>query len=72
MNAVDDPKSKPDNPPWVCVEVKFVKKLDLIPLAALRDAPALAEMRILQRGNRLSITPVTDAEWEYITTQLAK
>ena len=67
-----DPKSKPDNPLWVCVEVKFVKKLDLIPLAALRETPALAEMRILQRGNRLSITSVSDAEWEYITTKLAK
>ena len=67
-----DPKSKPENPLWVCVEVKFVKKLDLIPLPALRETPALAEMRILQRGNRLSITPVSDAEWECITTKLVK
>ena len=57
-----DPKSKPDNPLWVCVEVAFVKKFELIPLAALRAAPELAEMRILQRGNRLSITPVSDDE----------
>ena len=41
--------------------------LALIPLATLGEAPALAEMRILQRGNRLSITPVSDAEWELIT-----
>ena len=67
-----DPKSKPENQLWVCVEVKFVKKLDLSPLAALRETPALAVMRILQRGNRLSITPVSDAEWECITTNLAK
>ena len=67
-----DPKSKPENPLWVCVEVKFVKKLKLIPLAALREAPTLSEMRILQRGNRLSITPVSVTEWEFITTQLAK
>ena len=66
-----DPKSKLDNPLWVCVEVKFVKKLDLIPLATLRETPALSEMRILQRGNRLSITPVSDAEWECLTTKLA-
>ena len=65
-----DPKSKPENPLWVCVEVKFVKTLALIPLAALRAAPELAEMRILQKGNRLSITPVSDAEWEFITTAL--
>ena len=67
-----DPKSKPDNPLWVCVEVAFVKKFELIPLAALRAAPELAEMRILQRGNRLSITPVSDDEWAFITKQLAK
>ena len=67
-----DPKSKPDNPLWVCVDVKFVKKLSLISLTALRETPALADMRILQRGNRLSITPVSDAEWACITTTLAK
>jgi predicted RNA-binding protein with PUA-like domain len=38
----------------------------------LRGAPELADMRILQRGNRLSITPVSDAEWEFITTKLAR
>ena len=65
-----DPKSKPENPLWVCVEVKFVKKFQLIALSALREAPALSDMRILQRGNRLSITPVSDAEWEYVTTNL--
>ena len=67
-----DPKSKPDNPLWICVEVAFVKTLPLISLPALRSAPELAEMRILQRGNRLSITPVSDAEWKFITTTLTK
>jgi predicted RNA-binding protein with PUA-like domain len=67
-----DPKSKPDNPLWACVEVKFVKTVALIPLAALRGARELADMRILQRGNRLSITPVSDAEWEFITSTLVK
>jgi predicted RNA-binding protein with PUA-like domain len=67
-----DPKSKPESPLWVCVEVAFVKKFKLVPLAALRAAPELAEMRILQRGNRLSITPVTDAEWNYVTSELMK
>ena len=67
-----DPKSKPENPLWVCVEVAFVKKFELIPLATLRSAAELAEMRILQRGNRLSITPVSDAEWGYISKTLAK
>ena len=71
-NSHFDPKSKPENPLWVCVEVAFVKKFDLVSLADLRAAPELSEMRVLQRGNRLSITPVTDAEWAYITTKLAK
>ena len=71
-NAHYDPKSKPDNPLWICVEVAFVKKTALVPLTTLRAAPELAEMRILQRGNRLSITPVADSEWAYITNNLLK
>ena len=71
-NAHYDPKSKPDSPLWICVEVAFVKKTALVPLAALRAAPELAEMRILQRGNRLSITPVADSEWAYINNNLLK
>jgi len=67
-----DPKSKPENPLWVCVEVSFVDSFNLIPLAELRAAPELAEMRILQRGNRLSITPVSDTEWKYINKHLVK
>ena len=67
-----DPKSKPENPLWVCVEVSFVDAFNLIPLAELRAAPELAEMRILQRGNRLSITPVSDGEWAYINKRLVK
>ena len=47
-----------------------MKKIKLIPLAALRAEPDLADMRILQRGNRLSITPVSDLEWNYITKSL--
>jgi predicted RNA-binding protein with PUA-like domain len=59
-----DAKSKPDNPRWIHVDVLLVRKLALIPLAALRQNPALAELRILQRGNRLSITPVEEGHWE--------
>ncbi len=54
------------NPRWFNVDVKFVKKTRLIPLQELREQPQLEEMRVLQRGNRLSITPVTPAEWKYI------
>jgi predicted RNA-binding protein with PUA-like domain len=46
--------------------VQLVKKFPLIPLATLRNTPALADLRILQRGNRLSITPVDEVHWERI------
>jgi predicted RNA-binding protein with PUA-like domain len=65
-----DPKSKRENPRWVHVDVQFVKKIRLIALAELRADPALADMRILQKGNRLSITPVTPAEWAAIESLL--
>ncbi len=47
------------------------RKIPLIPLATLRAHPELADMRVLAKGNRLSITPVTEAEWRFITTHLA-
>jgi predicted RNA-binding protein with PUA-like domain len=61
-----DPKSTPSNPRWLHVDVQLVRKLPLISLAALRDNPALADLRILQRGNRLSITPVDEGHWEEV------
>jgi predicted RNA-binding protein with PUA-like domain len=61
-----DPASKADNPRWLHVDVQLVRKLPLISLATLRAQPTLAELRILQRGNRLSITPVEDAHWQHI------
>ena len=61
-----DPRARPDAPRWVNVDVKFVKKTRLVSLAELRAQPELAQMRILQRGNRLSITPVDPKEWAFI------
>ncbi len=61
-----DPKSTPENPRWFNVEVKLVRKTRLISLKELRSYPALANMRILQKGNRLSITPIDPAEWAFI------
>jgi predicted RNA-binding protein with PUA-like domain len=66
-----DPKSQPNAPRWLHVDVQLVQKLPLISLAALRAHSALAELRILQRGNRLSITPVEEGHWKQIV-QLAK
>lgn len=61
-----DPKSTPKNPRWVNVDVKFVRKTRLLSLKELREYPELASLRILQRGNRLSITPVDPREWDFI------
>lgn len=66
-----DPKSTPDNPRWVNVDVGFVKKTRLMSIAELRQYPELANMRILAKGNRLSITPVDPAEWRFILGRLA-
>ena len=65
-----DPKSKRDAPRWLNVDVKLVKKTRLVPLAELRTQLALAKMRVLQRANRLSITPVDPKEWAYITEKM--
>jgi predicted RNA-binding protein with PUA-like domain len=61
-----DPKSMPAKPRWLQVDVQLVRKFPLIHLAQLRAEPKLAELRILQRGNRLSITPVEAAHWRVI------
>lgn len=65
-----DPKATPETPRWFNVDVQLVKKISFIPLAELRRYPELERMRILQRGNRLSITPLDPKEWKYIVTHL--
>jgi predicted RNA-binding protein with PUA-like domain len=65
-----DPKSSRDAPRWQLVDVKLVRKTRLLPLTELRAAPELATMIVLKRGNRLSITPVTDAEWQAVLARL--
>ncbi len=61
-----DPKSRKDDPRWVNVDVRALKKTRLVPLEELRSHKALAKMVTLRPGNRLSITPVTPAEWKFI------
>ncbi len=65
-----DPKARPDNPRWFHVDVRFRQKTRLLPLAEMRSYPELARMRILARGNRLSITPVDPDEWHFILAKL--
>ena len=66
-----DPKSTPEAPRWLHVDVRFVRKTRLLSLAEMRSEPALTQMRTLQSGNRLSITPVSAAEWTLILKLLA-
>ena len=62
-----DPGSSRDNPRWMLVDVKFVKKLGrVITLDELKNHPKIAGMTLLRKGNRLSVMPVDAAEWKYI------
>ena len=62
-----DPKSQPDKPRWFMVDVKFKTKFrQLIALQQLKRYPELADMVILRKGNRLSVTPVTHQQWQFI------
>jgi predicted RNA-binding protein with PUA-like domain len=62
-----DPKSKPDNPAWVMVDVKFVRKLKrVIGLQELKAEPRLEGFALVRRGNRLSVMPVTKQQWDII------
>jgi predicted RNA-binding protein with PUA-like domain len=65
-----DAKSTRDKPRWVQIDVQLVHKTRLLPLAEMRQAPELQTMRVLQRGNRLSITPVKPAEWDAVLKRL--
>ena len=65
-----DPKSRREDPRWYHVDVRALKKTRLVPLAEIRAQKPLANMVTLRPGNRLSITPVTAAEWKHVTTRL--
>ena len=67
-----DPKSTAQNPRWLEIDVTLVKKTRLLSLREMRDAPSLATMRVLQRGNRLSITPVSAEEWNAVSALLSR
>ena len=64
-----DPRSDPANPRWYMVDVKYKRRLKrLISLQELREYAEgpLKEMPLLRKGNRLSVMPVTEAQWEFI------
>jgi predicted RNA-binding protein with PUA-like domain len=65
-----DAKSKLEEPRWMLVDVALERKTRLMPLEEMRTYPELAGMVVLKRGNRLSITPVTEREWKFILKRL--
>ena len=62
-----DAKSPPASPRWLNVNVSLVQKTRLLPLREMRQRPELASMILLKPGSRLSITPVSAAEWAAVT-----
>ena len=65
-----DAKSSREDPRWLLVDVKLRRKTALLPLQRMRELPQLATMLLLRPGNRLSITPVTEAEWHAVNALL--
>ena len=66
-----DAASKKEDPRWLLVDVQAVRKTRLLALPELRAKPELAELVVLRKGNRLSITPVDPAHWRVIEKMLA-
>lgn len=63
-----DPKSDPDDPRWMMVDVSFVEKFPaLVSLETLKQTPGLEDMMVIRKGSRLSVQPVTAAEWKIVT-----
>ncbi|MFM2405147.1 MAG: hypothetical protein RL223_3027 [Pseudomonadota bacterium] len=67
-----DPKATPAAPRWMLVDVRLRARTRLLPLTEMRQRPELASLQILQRGNRLSITPVTPAQWQAVCALLGQ
>ena len=65
-----DAKARREEPRWMLVDVKLDRKTRLMPLEEMRRYPELAAMATLRKGNRLSITPVTEREWKFIVAKL--
>ena len=65
-----DAKATPETPRWISVDVKGVRKTRLLSLAELRTVDALSDMVVLQKGSRLSITPVTAGQWKKLMALL--
>jgi len=67
-----DPASRADAPRWLLLDVQALRRVRLIDLAQLRRHPELADLLVLRKGNRLSITPVEAQHWHFIVERLAR
>ena len=65
-----DPKATRENPRWISVDVRALESGRYLPLSELRTIPALEDMVLLQKGSRLSVSPVTAAQWNTIVALL--
>ncbi|EKO3566679.1 EVE domain-containing protein [Vibrio metschnikovii] len=69
-SAYFDPKSSPESPRWLMVDVEFVRKTQrLIPLSELKLLQELAALPLVKKGNRLSVMPLSESEWQAIIAQ---
>ena len=67
QNKHYDPKSQPEKPTWLMVDVGFVRRLSrTITLAELKDKAELEGLALVRRGNRLSVMPMTENQWHFI------
>jgi predicted RNA-binding protein with PUA-like domain len=67
-----DSKATPENPRWMMVDIKAIRKTRLLSLSEMRACEDLSEMVVLKKGSRLSINPVTSAEWKVVMRLLEK
>ena len=67
-----DASSRLDTPRWTLVDVKAVKRTPLLSLSQMRQQPELADMQVLRRGNRLSITPVSPDQWQRVLRLISR
>ena len=65
-----DPKATPDAPRWISVDVRALEPGRYLPLSEMRAMPELEDMVLLQKGSRLSITPVTAGQWQAVLKRL--
>ena len=70
QNKYYDRKSTIEKPLWWCVDVKFITKTPYLSIKELKMYSQLENMQVLQKGNRLSITPIHNHEWQFILNLL--